>query len=260
MKKSTILIISSILIAFTAKAQNLLINGDFEDGESLTPWWVFVDAGAAAASVDSSSGSVNYTEISNAGNNTYDIQLIQELSADQIDELSNNISANYYLTFDAIVPESRNCNLFFGEIGGAWTNLAGGKVFTFVPEQITYSATIHITQVFDAMKFGLEIGTSNVPVEFDNFMLSLTPPAGLVPDRTNSPNYLVYPNPATDILHINVGSGVNVSLYSLTGLIIESKTAIDNTVEFDVSKIAPGIYLINMLSYNTEFVEKIYIR
>jgi hypothetical protein len=182
------------------------------------------------------------------------------LSEDQLAELDANLNETYYLTFDAIVPEERNCNLFFGQIGGSWTNLANAKVFTFVPEQITYSASIKITQVFDAMKFGLEIGTSDVPVEFDNILLSLTPPVAVRNNQIGSFHYRIYPNPATNNLTINAVNGTNVSLYSLTGLLLDSKTVVNNSVEFDVSKMAPGIYLINILSDNTEQVEKIFIR
>jgi hypothetical protein len=163
MKKFLVFIVFAVLVIPAANSQNLLINGDFEAG-TLAPWWVFVDAAAAAAVIDSSNNSVNYSEISNPGNNTYDIQLIQELSEDQIAELETNIGETYNLTFDAIVAEERNCNLFLGEIGGSWTNLANDFVFTFVPEQTVYSAEIKITRVFDAMKFGLEIGTSSVYV------------------------------------------------------------------------------------------------
>lgn len=258
MKKTLILIASTVLSVLALNAQNLLINGDFEEA-TLQPWWVFVDASAAAADVDSSNNSVNYAEISNPGSNTYDIQLIQELSEDQIAELGDNINETYYLTFDAIVTEERNCNLFLGEIGGSWTNLANGIVFTFVPEQTTYSASIKITQVFDAMKFGLEIGTSSVPVEFDNLMLSTETPIAIDPIESASGKYRIFPNPATEVLNVAVTKGTLVSLYSITGLLIESKTAINNQVDFDVSKLNSGIYLISIQFDNSGVIDRISI-
>ena len=247
-----------VLTAFMANAQNLLINGDFEAG-TLAPWWVFVDAAAAAADVDSSGGSVNYAEITNPGTHTYDIQLIQELSEDQLTELGGHINETYYLSFDAIVPETRPCNLFFGEIGGSWTNLANGIVYSFTAEQTTYTASIKITQVFDAMKFGLEIGTSDVPVEFDNIVLTLTPPAEAI-EQPLSRNYFVFPNPAVDILHVNAGNGDQVSLYSITGLMIGSKRVLDTSVAFDLRDLVPGVYLIKIQSGDTQITEKIFIR
>lgn len=258
MKKTMILIASTVLSVLALNAQNLLINGDFEAG-TLQPWWVFVDASAAAAVVDSSNNSVNYAEISNPGSNTYDIQLIQELSEDQIAELGDNINKTYYLTFDAIVPEERNCNLFLGEIGGSWTNLANGIVFTFVPEQTTYSASIKITQVFDAMKFGLEIGISSVPVEFDNFMLSMETPISVDHIQPGSGKYKIFPNPATEMLNVTVMNGTLVSLYSLTGLLIESKTAVLNSVKFDISDLNSGIYLISIQFDNSGVIDRISI-
>lgn len=259
MNKIILLATSSILITLSLNAQNVLINGDFEAG-TIEPWWVFIDAAAAAAVVDTSSGSVNYSEISNAGSNTYDIQLIQELSDDQITELGDNLNETYYLTFDAIVPESRSCNLFLGEIGGSWFNLANGVVFSFTQEQSSYSAAIKITQVFDAMKFGMEIGTSTVPVEFDNFMLSLTPPASISADNSFSREYRIFPNPASEFIEISAGNGTMVELYSFAGILIELKSVVNHSVELNVSDLPSGMYLIRLRYDKTEITEKIYVR
>lgn len=259
MKKILFLFVSVVLSAFIANAQNLLINGDFEDGDFIVPWWVFIDANAAAAEVDTTDGSVNFTEITKAGGNTYDIQLIQELSEDQLAELGDNVGSNYYLSFDAIVSEPRNCNLFFGEIGGAWYNLAGGRVFNFVPSQQTYSVSINVSQVFEAMKFGLEIGTSDVPVEFDNFILTTTPPESVIENRSLLRDYHIFPNPASDLFYADVLNGTRVSLCSLTGQLIESKTGLGKTLAFDVSNLAHGLYIVKIQSDSRDFAEKIMI-
>ncbi|MBN1953124.1 MAG: T9SS type A sorting domain-containing protein [Bacteroidales bacterium] len=258
MKKTFTLLFLGLLFHVIAGGQNLLLNGDFE-GATLDPWWVFVDAGNAAASVDSSAGSVNYEEITNPGSNTYDIQLIQELSGDQIAGLEANLNEYYRLTLTAIVPEARNCNLFFGEIGGSWTNLAGGYVFNFSAGTTEYTTTIHITATFDAMKFGLELGTSDVPVEFDDISLEL-----VVPDQVESMQngglVSVYPNPANNVVYIRAEQGSNVSLYTTTGQLLQTRSAEGNETEFDVSNLTAGVYLVSIQSGSESILERILIR
>lgn len=260
MKKQLLLLFALVSLTLTGNAQNLLINGDFEAGSTLEPWWVFVDINVAEVTVDSSEGSVNYTEITLEGSNTYDIQLIQQLSAAQIEELGNNIDSTYYLTFDAIVPEERNCNLFFGENGGTWTNLAAGVTFTFVPETSTYGTAILITEVWDNMKFGLEIGTSTVPVEFDNIVLSKEVPDILGTEEIQQIAYKVFPNPAPDVINIETETGAVINLYALTGNLIESKTAYDSTVQFDVHDLSQGLYFVKIQTNKGSVTEKVYIQ
>ncbi|MBN1597034.1 MAG: T9SS type A sorting domain-containing protein [Bacteroidales bacterium] len=260
MKRTLFLLITCSLIAVSVHAQNLIINGDFEDGPTLEPWWVFVDITQAEVSVDSSEGSVNYYEITTPGSNTYDIQLIQNLSEDQIAELADNIDSTYYLTFDAIVPEERNCNLFLGQVGGEWANLASGVTFTFVPETTVYGIGILITEVFDEMKFGLEIGTSSVPVEFDNILLSKEFPEALAIEQTNTNAYSIYPNPAYDVVHVKTDIGSVVNLYSLTGILLDTKIVINESVVFDLKDLAAGIYFISIEYNNTKAVSKLFIR
>lgn len=246
MRKISTLLFFVLLTCFTASAQNFLINGDFEDA-TLEPWWVFVDASNAAASVDSSAGSVNFEEITNPGGNTYDIQLIQELSEDQIAELADNLNETYHLSLTAIVPEDRNCNLFFGEIGGSWTNLAGGVVFNFTSDQTEYTHDIHITSTFDAMKFGLEIGTSDVPVEFDNISMTLVVVDDLDSKEIDPAGSQVYPNPVSDVLHVYTKAGNTISLISTAGVVLRSEvSSSDRGLEFDVRDLAAGIYILQI--------------
>jgi hypothetical protein len=65
-------------------------------------------------------------------------------------------------------------------------------------------------------------------------------------------NFTVYPNPATDVLHIQTNGKSNFSLSNQAGKIIFTK-AITNSGDIDVSQLPPGIYF---LSNNTKDIKQ----
>lgn len=63
-------------------------------------------------------------------------------------------------------------------------------------------------------------------------------------------NFNVYPNPAQDVLHIDVQVSTNLQLYSLQGQLLQEITAEQNT-QVDISNLAPGVYFIKDKNGNT---------
>jgi hypothetical protein len=74
---------------------------------------------------------------------------------------------------------------------------------------------------------------------------------GLV-KRVTEKKFTVYPNPATDVLHIQTNGKSNFSLSDQSGKIIRTKT-ITNSGDIDVSKLPPGFYF---LSNNTKDIKQ----
>lgn len=64
--------------------------------------------------------------------------------------------------------------------------------------------------------------------------------------------FKTYPNPATDVLHIQTNGKSNFSLSNQAGKIILTKN-ITNSGDIDVSKLPPGIYF---LSNNTKDIKQ----
>jgi hypothetical protein len=94
----------------------------------------------------------------------------------------------------------------------------------------------------------------------DNFRL-----ANLVYQATdigeiNSENILIYPNPASDIITIElpgIVTGHDVSLYSLTGALMIKKCINRDYEQLDIGEIPPGVYILKIKGKEISIVRKI---
>ncbi len=71
-------------------------------------------------------------------------------------------------------------------------------------------------------------------------------------------NVKVYPNPATNLLHIDLGAlrnNVSVKIFSIDGRCVFEKS-INNNLKLDISKFDTGMYLINVDGYYTRFIKQ----
>jgi hypothetical protein len=69
----------------------------------------------------------------------------------------------------------------------------------------------------------------------------------------NNSSVNIYPNPATDIINIDVLKVTSVSIMDLNGkLILRS-----NQKQIDVSSLAKGIYSVEIISGNNKVVKKL---
>ena len=70
----------------------------------------------------------------------------------------------------------------------------------------------------------------------------------------------VYPNPAQNNLTLNFPANfkTSVTLRNLIGEeVFATEVSNDNTTKIDVSKFAPGVYLVEIVSSNGKFVQRI---
>jgi hypothetical protein len=83
-------------------------------------------------------------------------------------------------------------------------------------------------------------------------------------NTNNSANLLVYPNPTSKELNIqlpeNIGNTIQIELINLTGKVIINQTFNTlgkNEISLNTEQLVNGIYLIKVLSQNQVFITKI---
>ncbi|MCG8373593.1 MAG: carbohydrate binding domain-containing protein [Balneolales bacterium] len=160
------------LLIFTNEsiyAQNVLTNSDFETGD-LTDWTDNVNNGASAT-FGVTNGAATITNIV-SGSNSWNIQLYQELTTDQINSLV--VGETYVISFDASASGARSMKMFFGQEGGSFTEVQGYEV-DLGTEMGTYSTAFVMSETFSVMKLAFEVGLSSEDVTIDNVELR---PAG----------------------------------------------------------------------------------
>jgi hypothetical protein len=69
-------------------------------------------------------------------------------------------------------------------------------------------------------------------------------------------NFMVYPNPATSVVHVQTQTDAMVSLIDIRGNLISQKQASSGTMMFDLAGLAKGIYLIRVVSNETSGTQK----
>lgn len=119
--------------------------------------------------------------------------------------------------------------------GTTWSNISS--------EQLSYIQSYSMDFDFEGNKIDAFIATTDLGVikyTIQNLPLSI--------DTPNSPAnpIAIYPNPATDILHIGVNGNAfeikNTTIYSITGQrVLESATS-----EINVSGLSNGVYIVNV--------------
>lgn len=166
-----LLFLALMPISTSVFAQNIIVNGDFSSGE-LTPWTFGQFEGASAtATVDNDR--VTISGITTAGTNSWHLQLNQVLTDDQKDELE--IGSLYELSFRAISSAERSLTVYFGQDGGSFTSLAL-VTLTIPAGTSTQTVSVPVTQTFDNMKLGFELGLSNVEIAITDVALVLNDP------------------------------------------------------------------------------------
>jgi hypothetical protein len=75
----------------------------------------------------------------------------------------------------------------------------------------------------------------------------------------NSNSVSVYPNPASNMLHVSVPASRNttIKLLSLVGEELVAQETSDTSVQFDISKFAAGVYLLEVSNESGKFIQRI---
>lgn len=84
-------------------------------------------------------------------------------------------------------------------------------------------------------------------------------------EKTLTEEYVnVYPNPANDVLNISLpesGKATSIAIYNMIGEIVFLKNVIadETTVNFDVSNLKSGVYMVKLASDDANYTTKLFI-
>ncbi|MGB0345845.1 MAG: carbohydrate binding domain-containing protein [Balneolaceae bacterium] len=167
---SVVVMLIMLSFAATTNAQNILygenivFNGDFSLGDSL---WVTEGGNGTATFNDTLS-----FDVTTAGN-PWEIQAFQVLTTEQIAALAGG--GTWELSFDANSPDgAKTFHVFLGHNGGGWERYwasGGDGDVTVDGEMKTYTLTADITETWESMKLGFEVGADDANLNIDNIML-----------------------------------------------------------------------------------------
>jgi hypothetical protein len=163
---------------FAQDPVNLIRNGQFTS--NLNSWSTYIaDWDGVGATIASTDGEASITKISNAGRQVWHIQLLQDLTAGQIDSIV--VGATYAISFDARSSENgRQLRVYFGENGESeFLKELRIANFQLTTEMETYTMKFFVPETFANMKLSFEMGLSNASVFIDNVALFETEADGI---------------------------------------------------------------------------------
>jgi uncharacterized delta-60 repeat protein len=146
-----------------------------------------------------------------------------------------------------ITPE----NGFSSDVALSLTNVPSGITYSFDKGTVTGGSgtstlTLEANNEVVAGDYTINVNGSGGYYTYTN--LSLTVQNTNVPnaiDRTKSLSNGVYPNPVSNSLTISSSEGLkSINLYSVEGKIVKQQNVDQNWVSMDVSKLQPGIYIL----------------
>jgi len=183
------------------------------------------------------------------------IQLIQAFSAAQLGKLE--AGEVYNLRFDAwSEADNRDCHIYFGMNESPWS--------TFLDENIllnsgteTYSFDFTLGTVYSSMKLSFDIGTETTWAGFDNVMLMKKSELGIESEEINTTK--IWPNPASDYLHVVAENGSGIRLYNSLCIAVREETLINGFAQLDVSDLTKGMYLVEIKNGDTITMNKVIV-
>ena len=67
----------------------------------------------------------------------------------------------------------------------------------------------------------------------------------------------IYPNPVNDVLFIENGNNIEeVSIYTITGVMVYNEQCVSNNVQVNVSELEGGVYIIKVRTENNEIINR----
>jgi hypothetical protein len=71
----------------------------------------------------------------------------------------------------------------------------------------------------------------------------------------------VYPNPASDVLNINLkASATSVSIISMDGKVVSTQNVTSNTVAVDLSNVLAGAYIYEIVAENGTVIRNTFVK
>ena len=273
---------------------NFIQNGDFE-ACAISPWQLYVhgDLGVTAdtALVE---GTLYLIGINlNGSSQDWYVQLYQDLPPETSAMLEQG--AVYELTFDACSGrQDRKCGIFFGQGTDPFSSVFQTEIDLSM-EPATYTVDIKAEQVFPAMRLSFELGKEDATFILDNVSLRKkwmdTDKDGVEDHKDNCPMVfnpdqkdsdgdgigdicataifineheggkqpIVFPNPASEFVHVYAQSGCQVKILNSLGSTIYSELMNAEKISIPVKAFQPGMYVVAIKAGNIINYHKIVI-
>jgi hypothetical protein len=250
------------LINFIPPGENMILNGDFKDGDFFWDFFVFGEASASGIVED---GFFHIT-IDSSGTSELDIQLKQG-------DLALQESRHYLLAFDAYAGNPRTIDVSVEKASAPFDDYSRiGFVFVETGMK-SYSYPFEMTHPSDSeAQLVFNCGYEEPDIYFDNISLKedvssvVKDEIETIPEKyqltQNHPNPF---NPKTIINYeIPITNDIELNVYNLLGqkvvtLVSEKQPAGQYQVEWDASAYASGIYYYILRSGDFQDVKKMII-
>lgn len=239
--KNNISLIITLLTITTIQAQNLISNGNFEDG--MTAWF-----GNAFNVQTDGDNSFNFANIESVGN-SFDVNLSQSIEIIEGD--------TYILTFQALSDRKRTIDAGIGLNEAPFTeNVETINLTTeWQTYELTFTATFGLPNSRVLFNMGAEIGV----VLIDNVSLSSST---LNTEEFIEEIWSIYPNPTTDYLNIKIdvnndNSNMLLLIVEATGKVVFRKPIVSlSNNQLDVRRLDNGLYF--LVVYDSIYKRKLY--
>lgn len=241
----------------TRERLNYIKNGNFDEVDStgVPLKWSGFEAGTATV-VD---GVLEFAP-SSVKSNIYDYKMLQILHIPyEVREL------DYVLSFKAWADEERSFQLKIEDSANGWAtygvssdetsngqSLWPADLMRLTTEPTNYE--LHMTFANMAencnQNFNWQVGDSDVKIHLDSVYLLSVADLGLIstaatPDYKAEADFMVYPNPAVNKLHIELSTvNTQVSIYNSVGIKMEETVVNGTHHTFDISRYAQGMYFV----------------
>jgi len=143
-------------------------------------------------------------------------------------------------------------------VANAWDTLS----FDFLNHSSGTSA-INYNQVYDKMSIFYDFGNSGANktyyVDYIEFLGAVTGIIDLADDR---PSYLIYPNPANQIINVQLGdvsSIERIELMNSVGQIVYSEINVNSLEQINVEDLNEGVYFLNIYTNSERITEKVIV-
>jgi hypothetical protein len=239
--------------------ENILVNGDFGSC-TIAPWSLyFHDYLGVSASDILVDGKWKIEINALAGEpQNWHVQALQELSASQIDRFETGTT--YSVSFEATAgSDNRPCNVVLGQNENPYTSVMENFVLLGT-EPETYSFDFVMNQKFAEMKFTFDIGAESSQVTFDNVRLikkEVAKPDALT--RPLPPELKIFPNPASEIIHVSGDPGSNMMICDISGKRVKTANITSPESELNISDLNPGIYSVSIYKKGVCWYQKLVI-
>lgn len=233
MKKITFLF-TLFTISVSFGQTNLIINGDFETGD--TSSWYNSGAAISASTVNPYAG----TYRGNLGNEfcsiKQDITVTTnvEYTVDFWWRFNNDATTPAYVS----IRDNANGDAIYTETLAAQTTTWTNVTFTFT----STTATDVRFQLFKDNRNAVAPTSVNNSIAIDNVSIVATPTASL--EDLQKFGFNASPNPAKDYINLSASKNISkIEIYNVVGQQVESRVLNSNNNRVNVSNLSKGIYI-----------------